>query len=68
MVESYFTRDATSGEEADLVLDGSEWATLYCEDFLDAARTPTLGRTLWVPKWVPDFRKWGRYCLFERRR
>lgn len=61
MVESYF-----KNQEA-YELD-SEWSTMRCEDFLDAAHTPTLGRVFWVPKWIPNVRNWGRYCLFRRER
>lgn len=66
LVESYFER-AESAAEQDLVLDEAAWEPLYCEAFLDAARTPMVGRTLWVPGWT-GVRRWGRYCLFQRRR
>lgn len=58
--------DDEAAAEPDLVLDEA-WEPLYCEAFLDAARTPMLGRTLWVPG-APDVRQWGRYCLFGRRK
>lgn len=63
VVESYF--DGDDGEP-DLLLDEAAWETLSCEPFLDAARTPLVGRTLWVPG-TANVRRWGRYCLFGRR-
>lgn len=63
VVESYF--DGDDGEP-DLLLDEAAWETLSCEPFLDAARTPLVGRTLWVPG-AANVRRWGRYCLFGRR-
>lgn len=62
----------SSDLEPDYVLDSSTWEKMTCHPFLDASRTGLLGRALWVPDWdiVPDRfrRKWGTYCLLQRRR
>jgi len=63
LVESYFG----GGSQEDYPGDKSQWEEVLCEDFLDGARTPTLGRILWVPKWIPSVRRWGKYCLLKRK-
>lgn len=66
MVESYFIRPV--GEfELDYPLDEGNWESIFCEDFLDSTQTGMLGRTVWVPWWVPVKRSWGKYCLFRRK-
>jgi alpha-1,2-mannosyltransferase len=67
LVESYFDRRDPSQFEDDYQVNKSQWEEVECKDFLDAARTPTLGRILWAPKWIPSFRAWGKYCLLKRR-
>ncbi|KAF8537583.1 Alg9-like mannosyltransferase family-domain-containing protein [Trichophaea hybrida] len=65
LIESYFNRDPQP--EEDYHVDTDRWEEVRCEDFLDTSKTPTLGRMLWVPKWIPSFRNWGRYCLLRRK-
>ncbi|CAZ83103.1 unnamed protein product [Tuber melanosporum] len=65
MVESYFSRPVEEFE-ADYALDQGQWESVYCENFLDSTQTGMLGRTLWVPSWVPVKKSWGRYCLLKR--
>ncbi|KAJ5578373.1 GPI mannosyltransferase [Penicillium hispanicum] len=71
LVDSHFpNRDATE-LEPHYVLDDSQWETRSCENFLDSAQTGLLGRLIWVPNlpFIPGRfqRKWGRYCLLQRR-
>jgi len=61
-VESYFDRNSAE----DYRVDDSEWTEIQCLDFLDASKTGTLGRVLWVPKVISNARTWGKYCLFRR--
>jgi hypothetical protein len=65
LVESYFNRDPIPTEDYQVSME--EWEEGRCEDFLDTARTPTLGRILWVPKGIPNVRSWGKYCLYRRK-
>ncbi|KAA8914537.1 Alg9-like mannosyltransferase family-domain-containing protein [Sphaerosporella brunnea] len=67
LVESYFDRGNSSQFEPDYQVDMKQWEEVECKDFLDSARTPTLGRILWAPKWIPSFRAWGKYCLLKRK-
>lgn len=52
--------------EPDYILHGDQWERVHCAKFLDAANTPRLGRSLWIPGML-DQRKWGLYCLLKRR-
>jgi len=65
MVESYFSRPVEEFEP-DYALDQGQWESVYCENFLDSAQTGMLGRTLWMPRWVPIKKSWGKYCLLKR--
>ncbi|KAK1241352.1 hypothetical protein MKX08_001326 [Trichoderma sp. CBMAI-0020] len=57
--------------EPDYIADKHHWEPLKCVDFLDAASTHILARTLWLPDIaaVPAKyqRKWGRHCLLQRK-
>ncbi|KAF2457653.1 Alg9-like mannosyltransferase family-domain-containing protein [Lineolata rhizophorae] len=58
-------------DEPDYVRDEETWERVACAPFLDAERTGTLGRLVWVPDWgiIPARfrRRWGEYCLLRRR-
>jgi alpha-1,2-mannosyltransferase len=51
--------------------DTATWETIKCVPFMDAARTGTVGRLLWMPDLpgVPRAwrREWGEYCLLRRK-
>ncbi|KAH8123573.1 Alg9-like mannosyltransferase family-domain-containing protein [Trichoderma asperelloides] len=61
-----------SRREPDYIADKQHWEPLKCVDFLDAANTHILARTLWLPDIaaIPEKyqRKWGRHCLLQRKR
>ncbi|KAL1870566.1 hypothetical protein VTK73DRAFT_2541 [Phialemonium thermophilum] len=63
---------AAPPREPDYIADKEHWEEVTCLPFLDAASTPFLARTLWVPDWdiVPERyrRKWGRHCLLRKRK
>lgn len=63
---------ATSPLEPDYALDKSKWEIIECLPFLDAARTPTLARIIWVPDlpFLPRSvrRVWGNYYLLRQRK
>ena len=65
------SRDELPPREPDYIAETQTWEEVKCVPFLDATRTHTLARTLWVPEmdFVPDEyrRKWGRHCLLRRR-
>ncbi|CAI9637829.1 unnamed protein product [Alternaria burnsii] len=57
--------------EPDYVSNTEEWEALKCLPFLDASKTHTISRMLWVPD-LPVIpakfrRQWGDYCLLQRR-
>ncbi|KAI9873087.1 MAG: mannosyltransferase [Pleopsidium flavum] len=70
MVDSYFPGVEATDLEPNYILDTDTWEALQCSDFLDAARTHVVGRTLWLPNTnlIPERfrRRWGRYCLLRR--
>lgn len=58
--------------EPDYIGATEKWEIVKCEEFLDAANTHVLARTLWIPDLaiVPDKfrRKWGRHCLLKQKK
>lgn len=58
--------------EPDYIADTDRWEALKCLPFLDASQTSFVSRTLWVPDlpFVPAKfqRKWGEYCLLQRKK
>ncbi|KIM32271.1 glycosyltransferase family 22 protein [Serendipita vermifera MAFF 305830] len=45
------------------------WDTVHCEQFLDAANSPTLSRILWIPGrswWTKN--EYGNYCMLRNRK
>lgn len=71
LVDSYFPGREATELEPHYVLDETQWETLSCESFLDTSQTGLLGRLIWIPElpFIPEQlqRKWGRYCLLQRR-
>ena len=71
LVDSYFPGAEPSMLEPNHVLDTNTWKRLQCTSFLDASQTHFLARIFWIPDWdvIPEryHRKWGRYCLLQRR-
>ncbi|KAL6816191.1 glycosyltransferase family 22 protein [Trichoderma camerunense] len=65
-------KKAVSRREPDYIADKNHWEIVKCVDFLDAANTHLLARTLWIPEIdaVPEKyrRKWGRHCLLQRKK
>lgn len=63
--------DPLPPNEPDYIADKHTWEVVQCEQFLDAANTHILARTLWVPDLdvIPEKfrRKWGRHCLLQRK-
>ncbi|KAF1931584.1 glycosyltransferase family 22 protein [Didymella exigua CBS 183.55] len=57
--------------EPDYITDTEHWEPLKCASFLDVSRTHLVGRLLWVPdlSFIPEQfrRKWGQYCLLQRK-
>jgi len=57
--------------EPDYISDTEHWEALKCLPFLDASKTHTISRMLWVPDLsiIPaKFRRqWGDYCLLQRK-
>ena len=50
------------------MLDTKNWEIVTCEPFLDAARTPTIPRMLWLPIAFDGMRRqYGQHCLFRRK-
>jgi alpha-1,2-mannosyltransferase len=59
------------GLEPAYVRDEENWEVVKCAKFLDAGKTPTLGRTIWVPESFqmgPLKRVYGKHCLLKRKR
>ncbi|KDN70769.1 putative Alg9-like mannosyltransferase [Colletotrichum sublineola] len=58
--------------EPDYVADKEHWEIVKCVPFLDAQKTHSLARALWVPDlpFIPEKfqRKWGRHCLLKRKK
>ena len=49
------------------MLDTTNWEIVTCEPFLDASRTPTIPRMLWLPVQFDGMRRlYGQHCLFRR--
>ena len=49
------------------MLDTANWEIVKCEPFLDASRTPTIPRMLWLPIQFEGMqRMYGQHCLFRR--
>lgn len=50
------------------MLDTKNWEIVTCEPFLDAARTPTIPRMLWLPIEFDGMRRqYGQHCLLRRK-
>jgi alpha-1,2-mannosyltransferase len=47
--------------------DEETWERVVCRPFLDAARSPMLTRTLWLPgeRWK-QMNVWGEWCLLRK--
>ncbi|KAL7946125.1 glycosyltransferase family 22 protein [Trichoderma barbatum] len=65
-------KGSVSRKEPDYIADKNHWEVVKCVEFLDAANTHLLARTLWIPEIdaVPEQyrRKWGRHCLLQRKK
>lgn len=49
------------------MLDTTNWEIITCEPFLDASRTPTIPRMIWLPIQLAGMqRRYGQHCLFRR--
>ncbi|KAI0998842.1 Alpha-1,2-mannosyltransferase [Podosphaera aphanis] len=81
LVDTYYPERAPSSLEPNYLLDTETWEAAKCISFLDATKTPLLGRILWLPElpqWFPKIwqviwrertsRKWGKHCLLKRKR
>ncbi|KAI9728884.1 MAG: mannosyltransferase [Cirrosporium novae-zelandiae] len=71
LVDSYFPGVNGTDLEPNYILDTDTWEALTCSKFLDHSQTDIVGRMLWVPDsaLIPEQfqRKWGQYCLLQRR-
>jgi alpha-1,2-mannosyltransferase len=71
LVDSNLPSASPTALEPDYILDSTNWQKLKCTSFLDASQTHLLGRLLFIPDlpFVPEKfrRKWGEYCLLQRK-
>ncbi|KAK6527847.1 mannosyltransferase [Orbilia ellipsospora] len=68
IVDSYFSKREEQNMEPNYILDAGNWDQVTCGKFLDASKTPFLGRVLWLPSWLlKDTREWGDYCILRRK-
>ena len=68
LVDTYFPGSEPSANEPAFMLDTKNWEIVTCEPFLDAARTPTIPRLLWLPIEFDGMRRqYGQHCLFRRK-
>lgn len=50
------------------IADTATWEHAECRPFLDAAHSPLLTRTLWLPgDWWRNANAWGEWCLLRRK-
>ncbi|OAL32368.1 hypothetical protein AYO22_00390 [Fonsecaea multimorphosa] len=71
LVDSYMPGMEATEHEPLYILDADNWEKIACAPFLDASRTGTLARTIWIPElpFIPPKyrRRWGEHCLLRRR-
>jgi alpha-1,2-mannosyltransferase len=71
LVDSRLPSASPTALEPDYISDSTHWQKLKCASFLDASHTHLLGRLLFIPDlpFVPEQfrRKWGEYCLLQRK-
>ncbi|KAF3925496.1 hypothetical protein AA313_de0204064 [Arthrobotrys entomopaga] len=68
IIDSYFDKREEQSLEPNYVLDVENWDQITCGKFLDASKTPFLGRVLWLPSWsLKDKRVWGEYCILRKK-
>ena len=58
----------TSAHEPRYVADSATWERVECQAFLDAAHSPLLTRTLWMPGEIWQRRnEYGEFCLLKHK-
>ncbi|KAI5289199.1 mannosyltransferase, partial [Ascosphaera acerosa] len=71
LVDLSLQSQSTSPLEPDYANHAQHWEKVKCLPFMDAERTPTVARILWIPDLPvlpPQVRRaWGEYCLLRRR-
>jgi alpha-1,2-mannosyltransferase len=71
LVDSQLPSTSPTTLEPNYISDNENWDKLKCTSFLDASQTHLLGRLLYIPDmpFIPERfqRKWGEYCLLQRR-
>lgn len=72
LVDSYMPGTKATEHEPLYVLDDGKWEKISCAPFLDASKTGTIARTVWIPDlpFIPfQYRRhWGEHCLLRRRK
>ncbi|KAH8783721.1 glycosyltransferase family 22 protein [Hyaloscypha finlandica] len=71
LVDTYYPDSEPTELEPHYILDTEHWDKVACTPFLDASRTHTLARTIWLPSmpFIPERfqRKWGEHCLLRKK-
>jgi alpha-1,2-mannosyltransferase len=71
LVDTYYPGSEPAELEPHYILDEDNWERVSCKPFLDASRTHTLARTIWLPNipLIPENfrRKWGEHCLLKKK-
>jgi alpha-1,2-mannosyltransferase len=71
LVDTYYPASDPTALEPHYILDVDTWEPVSCVPFLDASRTHTLARMIWLPDMplIPEKyrRKWGDHCLLKRK-
>jgi len=71
LVDTYYPGSDPTALEPHYILDVDTWEPVSCVPFLDASRTYTLARMIWLPDMplIPEKyrRKWGDHCLLKRK-
>jgi alpha-1,2-mannosyltransferase len=71
LVDTYYPGSDSTELEPHYILDVETWESVSCVPFLDASRTHTLARLIWLPNmpFIPEKyqRKWGDHCLLKRK-
>jgi len=71
LVDTYYPDSEPAELEPHYILDTEHWDRVACAPFLDASRTHTFARTIWLPNmpFIPERfqRKWGVHCLLRKK-